>query len=40
MEKLSEQQKTEIIEELKKSGLPRKTQDFLIDLINEVNKEN
>ena len=40
MERLSEEQYREVIAEIKHSELPRKTQEFLIALVNEANKPN
>ena len=40
MERLSEEQYSEVIAEIKHSELPRKTQEFLIALVNEANKPN
>ena len=40
MERLSEEQHREVITEIKHSELPKKTQEFLIALVDEVNKLN
>ena len=40
MERLSEEQYREVISEIKHSELPKKTQEFLIALIDEANKLN
>lgn len=40
MERLSEEQYREVIAEIKHSELPRKTQEFLIALVDETNMKN
>ena len=40
MERLSEGQYREVIAEIKYSELPKKTQEFLIALVDEANKLN
>ena len=40
MERLSEEQYREGSAEIKQSELPRKTQEFLIALVDEANKPN
>ena len=40
MERLSEEQHREVITEIKHSELPKKTQEFLIALVDESNKLN
>lgn len=40
MKRLSEEQYREVIAEIKHSELPRKTQEFLIALVDEANKPN
>ena len=40
MERLSEEQHREVIVEIKHSELPKKTQEFLIALVDEANKPN
>ena len=40
MERLTEEQHREVIAEIKHSELPKKTQEFLIELVNETNKLN
>ena len=40
MERLSEEQHREVITEIKHSELPKKTQEFLITLVDEANKLN
>ena len=40
MERLSYEQYMEVIAEIKHSELPKKTQEFLISLVDEVNKLN
>ena len=39
MRLLTNNQIKEVVAEIKNSDLPEKTQEFLIDLVNEVNKK-
>lgn len=39
MRLLTDNQIKEVVAEIKNSDLPEKTQKFLIDLVNEVNKK-
>ena len=39
MKLLTDNQMKEVVAEIKNSDLPEKTQEFLIDLVNEVNKK-